>query len=86
MRYVVRMDTEQIVKPGKIVTIVFKGPSKRPLHIAVKNGKSHSKTGVVYISSQTPLAQAIINHKAGDNIEFNSPEGKLRIRIIGISI
>ncbi len=79
------MNIDQTLEPGKIITIKFSGPAKKPLNISINNGLLHRKRGAVYISPFTPLAQAIMNCKAGDSIEFNSPEGRLGIKIIGIS-
>lgn len=79
------MNKDHIVEPGKIITIKFSGPSKRPLYISIRKPRTHCIKGTVCISSFTPLAQAIINRRAGEKIEFNSEEGKLGIKIMGVS-
>lgn len=79
------MDNIQTVTAGKIVTIIFMGGSKKPHHISIKNGRVHKKEGVVCISPQSPLAKALINHKEGEKIRFNSPEGILEVKITQIS-
>lgn len=80
------MNEKHIVEPGKIITIIFQGPYKRrPLNIAIKNNKTEKCKGAVYISPLAPLARAILNRKTGEIVEFNSSEGKLGVRILGIS-
>ena len=75
---------QQTVELGKIVTILFNGPYSKPLKITIHDRRFMKKIDTVYISPQTPLAKAIINHKIGENIEFKSPEGKLKVKIINI--
>lgn len=75
-----------IVEAGKIVTIIFEGPAKKPLDLLINNNEPYlDRMKPVYISPRTPLAQAIINRKVGEWVTFNSPEGRLKVRIIGIS-
>lgn len=76
---------DNVVEPGKIVTIIFNSPFSKPLAVAISDNKHRDKLGIVYIAANSPLARAILNHNAGDKIEFRSPEGKLAINIINIS-
>lgn len=78
------MNNTQTVECGKIVTIKFNGPSKRPIYISI-DSKQTRKKGAVCISPLTPLAKAILNRRTGEKIEFDSPEGKLGIKIIDVS-
>lgn len=80
------MVAEKIVEPGKVITILFKSPSSKPLMIAIDNGKSPQKVDdIFYISSHAPLAKAILNHKQNDDVEFDTPEGKLTVKIVKVS-
>ena len=38
------------------------------------------------ISIKTPIAQGLLNHKVGDEVEVNIPRGVIRLRIDSISI
>ena len=79
------MTKPQLVEPGKIVTILFAGPSSKPLRVIINNGKLTRYTSdPVHISPQAPLAKAIINHKEGEEIEFQAPEGKLEVKIVSV--
>lgn len=79
------MIKRQFVEPGKIVTILFKSPSSKPLEVIINTGRLTRHSGnPIYISPQAPLAQAIAKHKAGDNVQFQSPEGKLEVKILNI--
>lgn len=78
------MNNMQTVECGKIVTIKFNGSSKRPIYISIDSKKTRKKDAVC-ISPLTPLAKAIINRRVGERIEFDSPEGRLGVKIIQIS-
>lgn len=78
------MEEQQTVELGKIITIRFIGPSSKPLKISINNKGVQEKNGVVNISAEAPLAKAIINHRAGENIEFESPEERLKVKIVKI--
>ncbi|MBQ1854527.1 MAG: GreA/GreB family elongation factor, partial [Prevotella sp.] len=38
------------------------------------------------ISIKSPIAQALIGHKAGDTVEVTVPAGKLRLRIDSVAL
>ncbi|MBQ6031397.1 MAG: GreA/GreB family elongation factor, partial [Prevotella sp.] len=38
------------------------------------------------ISIKTPIAQGLLNHKVGDEVEVKIPRGVIRLRIDNISI
>lgn len=38
------------------------------------------------ISVKTPIAQGLLNHKVGDEVEINIPRGTIKLRIDSISI
>ncbi len=38
-----------------------------------------------YISNESPMGQALLNRKAGDEVTYNAPAGEIRVRIIAVS-
>lgn len=38
-----------------------------------------------YISNESPMGQALLNRKVGDEVTFDAPAGKIKVRIIGVS-
>ena len=38
------------------------------------------------ISVKTPIAQGLLNHKVGDEVEITIPRGKIKLRIDSITI
>lgn len=79
------MIVEKTVEPGKVITILFKNPSSRPLKIVIDDEKSPQEVDdIVYISSHAPLAKAILNCKQHDDVQFDAPEGKLTVKIVKV--
>ena len=73
-----------MVRLEKIVTICFKIPKEGKIKVCVSQRKPEISRDITYISPQAPLAQAILNHREGEEIEFISPSGPLRIKILNI--
>lgn len=81
------MIMEKTVETGKVITILFKSHSSKPLKIVIDDEKSPQKVDdIVYVSSHAPLAKAILNRKQNDDIEFEAPEGKLTVKIVKVDL
>lgn len=68
----------------KIVTISFRSPKEGKIKVCITLQKPSISQEISYISPQSPLARAILNHYEGEELEFFSPSGLLRIKILSI--
>lgn len=73
----------KVVGADKIITIYYIGKNEQ-FDVCISGAKPPQQIGLIYISSSSPLAQAILNHKEGEEIEFSTTAGKQKIRIIKI--
>jgi transcription elongation factor GreA len=80
----------QIIEPGKpsgVVrigsTVVVQEDGKKPeTYTIVGAAEANPKQGL--ISNESPLGQALLDHKVGDEVEVRAPAGVLRFRIVKI--
>ena len=80
----------QVIEPGKSTGVVGIGSTV----VIQENGKSSETYTIVgaaeanprdgLISNESPLGQALLDHKAGDEVEVRAPAGTLRFRIVKI--
>jgi transcription elongation factor GreA len=65
---------------GKTVKLLFLNNNKEVVYTIVGSSESNILEGK--ISNQSPLAEAIINKKIGETVEFNSPNGPAKVKIL----
>ena len=80
----------QVIEPGKSTGVVGIGSTV----VIQENGKGSETYTIVgaaeanprdgLISNESPLGQALLDHKAGDEVEVRAPAGTLRFRIVKI--
>ncbi len=80
----------QVIEPGKSTGVVGIGSTV----VIQEDGKTSETYTIVgaaeanprdgLISNESPLGQALLDHKAGDDVEVRAPAGTLRFRIVRI--
>jgi len=80
----------QVIEPGKSTGVVGIGSTV----VIQENGKSAETYTIVgaaeanpregLISNESPLGQALLDHKVGDDVDVRAPAGTLRFRIVKI--
>lgn len=70
-----------VVKLGSQVNLVEEGGEPEQYTI-VGSAEAHPEAG--FISHESPLGQALINHTSGDEITVETPSGLLHFRIISV--
>lgn len=78
-----QMDANSVTV-GKVVLIRFKGAKTGIFKVCIKKEGFKQNLDTYYISPKAPLAQAILTHKTGEEVEFDTPDQKLRVEIINI--
>jgi transcription elongation factor GreA len=80
----------QVIEPGKSTgvvgigsTVVIQEDSKSAeTYTIVGAAEANPREGL--ISNESPLGQALLDHKVGDDVEYRAPAGTMRFRIVKI--
>ena len=77
-----QMDASKVQILSK-VTVLDQSRGKEKTYTIVSDNESNSREGKIAIS--TPIAQGLLGHKAGDEVEITVPAGVLKCKILTIS-
>jgi transcription elongation factor GreA len=69
------------IELGTKVEIKFAGGNKENYTIV---GSAEANPGEGKISNESPMGKALLNKKVGDEVEFEAPAGKLKLKIVEI--
>ncbi len=69
------------IELGTKVEIKFAGGNKENYTIV---GSAEANPGEGKISNESPMGKALLNKKVGDEVEFDAPAGKLKLKIVEI--
>ena len=81
----------EIIKPGSVMgrvtlgSIVTIQENCFPSETYTIVGTAEANTWKGYISDVSPMGRALLNHKVGDVVEINSPDGIFCVRIISVA-
>jgi transcription elongation factor GreA len=70
-----------VVQVGSTVTIQEKG-SKPEKYTIVGAAEANPREG--RISNESPIGRAILNHRAGDEVQIEAPGGMYKVRIVKV--
>ncbi len=73
-----------IVTLGKVVTIVDKANGEQEKYIILGDGETDIEKSI--ISYQSPLAQALMKHRVGDEVEIRLPRKTKKVAITKIGL
>lgn len=68
---------------GVGVSVKIEGPDGDETYAIVGAAEADPLKG--YISNESPLGRALIGHRAGDEVEWSSPMGTSRLRIVAVN-
>ena len=74
-------DAVQILSKVEMTNLATKA---KMTYTIVSENEANLREGKIAIT--TPLAQGLLNHKVGDEVEITIPRGKIKLRIDKISI
>ncbi len=75
-------ETSTEVTTGIIVSLLYDGDSEPERYLV---GSIEEKPdGVSVLSPNSPLGQALLGKAAGDTVEYEAPNGKLKVKIVSI--
>ena len=75
-----------VVGPGTIVTIVYDGDAEDDAERDLVGHIEEKTDGLEVVSPTAPLGAALLGHRQGDAIEYETPTGaQLRVRILEVA-
>jgi transcription elongation factor GreA len=75
---------EDVVAPGTVVTILYDGDSEDMAETYLIGSIEERDRDFEVISPGSPLGTALIGHRAGDVVEYQAPNGTLKVKIVDI--
>jgi transcription elongation factor GreA len=75
---------EDVVAPGTVVTILYDGDSEDMAETYLIGSIEERDRDFEVISPGSPLGTALIGHRAGDVVEYQAPNGTLKVKILDI--
>ena len=83
---IIEAGADGVVAPGTIVTIVYEGDSDDAAERYLVGHIEERIDDLDVISPTAPLGAALIGHRQGDQIEYETPTGaQLRVRILEVA-
>ncbi len=75
-----------VVGPGTIVTIVYDGDSEDDAERYLVGHIEERTDGLEVVSPTAPLGAALLGHRTGDTVAYETPTGaELRVRILEVT-
>lgn len=81
---VVQGADDDIVGPGKLVTILHEGDDEPETYLL--GLREEKGTGHDVLTPESPLGQALLGKKVGDKVAAAVPAGELRVEIVGVKL
>jgi transcription elongation factor GreA len=69
---------------GRIVRVVFLPGGVEDEFILVSGGGAAAAEGPAPVSIDSPMGQALVGRRAGDEVEYDAPRGRMRLRILEV--
>ena len=78
---IIQADDDDVVKPGKLVTIRYEGeePETYIYGLHEEKGGEHP-----VLTPESPLGQALLGHSVGETVVATVPAGEQKIEIVGV--
>lgn len=72
------------VRHATIVQVVYEGDSDDDFQEFFLGSIEEKPEGVLVASPTSPLGEALLGHSVGDQVEYEAPSGRLRVKIVGL--
>ena len=74
---------ETIVNIGSVVTVLDEQTGVQSIYTIVGSNEANAKLGK--ISDVSPKGQALVGHRAGTTVEFETPKGLRKLKIVSVA-
>ena len=81
---IVEAGDDGTVTPGTIVTILYEGDDEDMAERYLIGHPEERSEGLDVMSPQSPLGAALLGKAAGDIVEYQAPNGVLRVRVLEV--
>jgi transcription elongation factor GreA len=79
---IIRGDDDEVVKPGKLVTLRYAGDGSTETYLI--GTREEKGAGHDVLTPDSPMGRVLIGHSTGDTVVASVPAGELRIEIVEI--
>jgi transcription elongation factor GreA len=80
---IIEAPPEGVVGPGTIVTIVYEGDDDSSAERYLLGNLEEKSRGLDVMSPESPLGAALIGASVGDWVEYQAPNGMLKVKVLG---
>ena len=77
------VDSES-VQPGCVVSVRYEGDDEVERYLV--GSIEERRAGLDVVSPGSPLGAALIGSKIGDDVSYDSPQGKLTVHVVSIDV
>jgi transcription elongation factor GreA len=73
-----------VIATGAVVTLAYEGDSDEEAERYLIGSIEERRDDLSVISPSSPLGQALVGHRTGDEVEYEAPSGTLRVRVVAV--
>ena len=81
---IIEQTDDGIIGPGTIVTIVYEGDSDDMAERYLIGHQEEKTDELDVMSPQSPLGAALLGRTIGDLVEYQAPNGTLKVTVLGV--
>lgn len=81
---IIELGEAGVVAAGSIVTIVYEGDAESDAERYLIGHLEERMPGLDVMSPKSPLGSALLGHEAGQWVEYDAPNGALRVKLIKV--
>ena len=81
---IIELGDAGVVAAGSIVTIVYEGEAESDAERYLIGHLEERMPGLDVMSPKSPLGSALLGHEAGQWVEYDAPNGALRVKLIKV--
>ena len=79
-----RDENSETVRHATIVQVVYEGDTDDEFQEFFIGSIEEKPEGVLVASPTSPLGEALLGHRVGDQVQYEAPSGELRVTIVGL--
>ncbi len=73
-----------VIATGAVVTLAYEGDTDDEAERYLIGSIEERRDDLSVISPSSPLGQALVGRRAGDDVEYEAPSGTLRVRVVAV--
>ncbi|MGE0881455.1 MAG: transcription elongation factor GreA [Acidimicrobiia bacterium] len=81
---IVETSDDGVVRPGTVVTIVYDGDSEDDAETYLVGHIEEKRDGIEVITPGSPLGEALIDHREGDEVSYDVKGNQLKVKILAV--